>query len=219
VTPQRNCSQAYRERRRRYFERLRLLTSAEGAQKAALDRAHDLRRFEIENYWRRATYFWGFQLVAFGALALTAKEGRVYPSLGIFVALLGALTAYAALLTARGSKFWQSNWEAHVDLLEDEVEGWLHKTVPIKKRRAPSVSGVNERLLQLLIAGWLAIFGACGGILLEPALINLSAASAAVLQVVAAAVALAGGGIWLSGTRLSGVLDRTVRSDDFEEWP
>src|ERR1051325_8976323 len=164
----------YLERRRTYFRRLRLLTDAEGAQKAALTRAHDLRQFEIENYWRRATYFWGFQFAAFGALALTAKGGVIHSGLGLFVSVLGALTAYAALLTAQGSKFWQENWEAHVDLLEDEIEGWLHKTVSVRSELAPSVSGVNERLLQLLVAGWLAIFAACAALVLKPGLARLN---------------------------------------------
>jgi hypothetical protein len=31
-------------------------------------------------------------------------------------------------LVNRGSKAWQKNWEAHVDLLEDEVIGPLYKT-------------------------------------------------------------------------------------------
>lgn len=206
------------DRRERYFRRLRLHERPEGAQKAALDRAHDLRRFEIENYWRRATYFWGFQLVAFGALALSAKDGRIYPPLALFVAVLGVLTAYAALLTARGSKFWQANWEAHVDLLEDEIEGRLHKTVPVRDALAPSVSGVNERLLALLITGWLAIFLAAAAVLLFPFLLRLSPGEASVLQVGLGSLALAGGWVWLTSSRRSGIPDRTVNFNDFQEW-
>jgi hypothetical protein len=209
----------YGEWRKKYFVRLRLPPEAEGAQAAALARAHDLRRFEIENYWRRATYFWGFQLVAFGALALSAKDGKVYPALALFVAVLGFLTAYAAFLTARGSKFWQQNWEIHVDLLEDEVEGWLHKTVPLKAELAPSVSSVNERLLQLLMAGWIGIFSAASAVLLCPMLLTLSLETAGLVQFAFGLVTLGSGWCWLRRTPRSGISDRTVRLIDFERSP
>ena len=42
---------------------------------------------------------------------------------------LGLLTAIANVLSARGSRFWQENWEKHIDMLEDEFEGRLYKTV------------------------------------------------------------------------------------------
>src|SRR4029077_3033597 len=78
----------------------------------ALERAHELRKFEIENYWKRATYVWAYQAVAFAALGFLFKDGKI-PVLE-FVAVpagLGAVTALAGWLTARGSKFWQQNWE------------------------------------------------------------------------------------------------------------
>lgn len=37
--------------------------------------------------------------------------------------------SFAWYLVNRASKFWQSNWEAHVDLLEDQANGPLYKTV------------------------------------------------------------------------------------------
>jgi hypothetical protein len=42
---------------------------------------------------------------------------------------LGILTALANALAARGSRFWQNNWEKHIDMLEDKIEGQLYKTV------------------------------------------------------------------------------------------
>lgn len=37
----------------------------------AYDKAHEVRQFEIELYWKRALYFWGFEaafMLAFGTL-------------------------------------------------------------------------------------------------------------------------------------------------------
>jgi hypothetical protein len=108
--------------RDRYFEALGLDPSDDqhkGRRAAALDRAHDIRIFEIELYWKRAAYFWAFQAIPFAAIALSVEHGTLHvgvPLLGAVV--LGALTGTTGWLTAKGSKFWQENWEAHVELLE-----------------------------------------------------------------------------------------------------
>jgi hypothetical protein len=130
---------------------------------AARKLAHDIRQFEIELYWKRATYFWAFQLIAFTTLGLLFKDGNIGGlgklSLGrlLIPAPIGVITALAGYLTARGSKFWQENWEAHVDLLEDETKKRL--THVILCRRAPqfSVSRINQCLLGSLTFGWTAV--------------------------------------------------------------
>ena len=56
------------------------------------------------------------------------------------------------------SKFWQANWEHHIDMLEDEFEGRLHKTAwvgPIGVRW--SVSGLNERLGSFFVIFWVFV--------------------------------------------------------------
>lgn len=67
--------------------------------KAALARAHDVRQFEIELYWKRANYFWLLQAAVFAAVGLT---WRSVPSLPLYVPValssLGVLTAYAGWL-------------------------------------------------------------------------------------------------------------------------
>jgi hypothetical protein len=156
---------------------------ATSAHKAALTRAHDLRKFEIENYWKRSSYFWGFQLVAFGALALVAKDGKFHPPIVLLVSVLGALTALTGILTARGSKFWQANWEAHVDFLEKVVEGNLHTTALVETKLQYSVSRVNERLLEVLFVGWLIAFVAAAAVLVWPKLLSLTPSEARACQI------------------------------------
>jgi len=108
-------------------------------QESALDRAWRTRSFEIELYWKRATYFWtiigvlfaGYALVASKAGESEATANQVASLNGIQVALacVGLVISVAWYLVNRGSSAWQRNWEAHVDALEDEVTGPLHKTV------------------------------------------------------------------------------------------
>jgi hypothetical protein len=145
----------------------RIATNAveEAPSKAALNRAHELRQFEIENYWKRANYFWLFQLAAFTFDGLALKDfesssvGPISKSGALlFAAELVSITAQVGYLTARGSKFWQENWEAHVDMLETQHEGRLTQTILYKGKLKSSVSRINERLYALLAMVWVVAF-------------------------------------------------------------
>lgn len=130
--------------------------------KAALARAHELRKFEIENYWKRANYFWAFQLAAFALLGLVWKAPEAMKSLDRLVLLvpagLGAISAQVGWMTAKGSKFWQENWEAHVDMLEQEVEGRMTQVIMSKTGPQYSVSAANQNFMLLLWVCWAAAF-------------------------------------------------------------
>lgn len=146
------------------------------AQKAALARAHELRKFEIENYWKRATYFWAFQLAAFTLLGLLWKETvgpppNLHENALMIPSGLGAITGLVGWMTARGSKFWQENWECHVDMLETSLEGRLTQVVFIRGGSKFSVSRVNEKLLFVITAGWFLLFAA---LVFLPMLSNVS---------------------------------------------
>jgi hypothetical protein len=101
--------------------------------KKALELALDIRKFEIELYWKRATYFWAFIAIAlagYGSI-LAAKEIRCDEKgeALLTASCLGLVFSVAWYFVNRASKLWQENWEKHVDLLEDEVIGPLYKTV------------------------------------------------------------------------------------------
>lgn len=129
-------------------------------QEAALKVALDTRKFEIEMYWKRATYFWAFIAVSFaGFFALVNKDNPEYKYV-LVITIIGWLFSISWYLVNRGSKFWQENWEWHVDYLEDEINGPLYKTVinpdnvrflNLNKRYPISVSKINQ-LLSLMIA-------------------------------------------------------------------
>jgi hypothetical protein len=110
-------------------ERERYLTDFPSGEvrKEALKQALDIRKFEIDLYWKRATYFWAFIAASFaGYFALQSNPD---PATTYIVACLGFLFSLAWYLVNRGSGAWQRNWECHVDLLEDEVMGPLYKTL------------------------------------------------------------------------------------------
>jgi hypothetical protein len=96
---------------------------------AALELALDIRKFEIGLYWQRAAYFWALIAAAFAgyfailsADKLTDKEYLAY-----IVSCIGLIFTWAWFLVNRGSKYWQENWENHVDMLENDVVGPLYK--------------------------------------------------------------------------------------------
>jgi len=146
----------------RYFNTLGFTADDTSKRQEALKRAYTLRTFEIEHYWKRATYFWGFQLAIFAAFGLLWRDpsnlGNSWAPIAVALSGLGVLTATANYLSARGSKFWQQNWEKHIDMLEDDIEGRLHKTVWLSNGCTEfSVSRVNQRLGVFLILFWIVV--------------------------------------------------------------
>ena len=134
---------------------------------AALERAHDIRKFEIDLYWKRANYFWLLQAAVFTAVGLTWKADigtagsgsgsgpAIAPIVPIALAGLGVVSSWAGWRGSLASKFWQRNWEHHVDMLEGEFEGDLYKTVYVgRDGTAGSVSGINENLALCFFIFW-----------------------------------------------------------------
>jgi len=102
--------------------------SPEKKREKALEYALDIRKFEIELYWQRATYFWTFIGAIFaGYFAVQASETALRQDLAVVLSCLGFVFSIAWLCVNRGSKQWQENWENHVDSLEDNVIGPLYK--------------------------------------------------------------------------------------------
>lgn len=98
---------------------------------AAFNQVSEIRKFEIELYWKRATYFWALIAVAFaGYFSILASEHmRSKFFLSFIISCIGFVFTFAWFLSSRGSKYWQENWENHLDLLENDVTGPLYKTL------------------------------------------------------------------------------------------
>lgn len=139
----------------------RLVNLEEGMARAAFEKAWATRNFEIELYWKRATYFWAFIASAFvGYFGLVNATGYRtadrYAHAEVFaVSCLGFLLSLAWLLTNIGSKQWQRHWEVHVDLLEDRFTGPLYKTV--NPSVTYSVSKINEIVSVAVVLVWILL--------------------------------------------------------------
>ena len=131
----------------------------------ALEYALDIRKFEIELYWKRATYFWTLIAAAFAAYALTYKTASDQePWLSLVFSALGLVLSFAWYLVNRGSKFWQNNWERHVDMLENMTLGPLYKVVAINPGNNPltdaaqfSVTKINQMLSLFVTLFWIVL--------------------------------------------------------------
>ncbi|HYA13210.1 MAG TPA: hypothetical protein VEF33_02610 [Syntrophales bacterium] len=89
--------------------------------KAAFNQVSDIRKFEIELYWKRAGYFWALIAVAFAGYFAILSSQHIPTKffLSFIVGSIGFVFTFALYLVNRGSKYWQENWENHLDLLED----------------------------------------------------------------------------------------------------
>jgi hypothetical protein len=111
----------------------------------ALSQALDIRKFEIELYWKRATYFWTLIGVSFAGLGLTYGE----EASGIFPTAISCIDFVFSLgwsLVIKGSKQWQENWENHVEMLENAVHGPLYKTV-LRRPKPEGFRAVSKQIL------------------------------------------------------------------------
>ena len=141
---------------------------------AALEHALDIRKFEIDIYWKRATYFWTFIGATFaGFLAIQASSAPNKQDLAVILSCLGVVFSFAWVCVNRGRKFWQENWEKHVDVLEDTVTGPLYKIVMSRNKinkfsdkavhlitgpSSISVSKVNQIISIYVFILWVALF-------------------------------------------------------------
>ncbi|MDV0675306.1 hypothetical protein VC636_10025 [Citrobacter freundii] len=125
----------------------------------ALDKAHDIRKFEIELYWKRATYFFAFFTVitaAFGYLFTSEKHSLFAPG----VSIIGIVLSICFIYVNKGSKYWQCNWEYLIDKLEVYITGNLYKVYFFKSTddQRPSVSDINLLISYTICSIWHLMF-------------------------------------------------------------
>lgn len=127
----------------------------------------DTRKFEIENFWKRATFFWGTISILFAAYN-GIKIDNKYLAL---ISLVGFIFGIVFSLSLRGSKYWQENWEhltsnyekylnniklfrwEAIKTIDEENEGEL---LSLKPRRV-SVSKLVMILSDFLTLIWLGL--------------------------------------------------------------
>lgn len=134
--------------------------NGDGARGKALGYALDIRKFEIELYWKRAGYFWTLIAASFAGFVALQTATKPKPGLSFLISCIGLVLSFGWYLVNRGSKYWQENWERHVDMLETEVIGPFYKTT-LSRQEFPwirfwggypySVSNINQ-LISLFIS-------------------------------------------------------------------
>ena len=146
-------------RKLNYQEYLNLF---KGKEKEAWAKAWEIRNFEINLYWKRATYFWAFIAATFvGYLTLISSNayntniGKSFPQIEFIIVCLGLVLSIAWYLANKASKKWQENWEKHIDLLEKFVTGPLYQT--IKHTSNYSVSKLNLLVSFFFILIWIGL--------------------------------------------------------------
>ena len=146
-------------------------TSTEKAsiREEALKCALDIRKFEIDLYWKRASYFWTLIAVTFtGYFGLSASDQAIkHPCILFLLCCIGLVLSTAWYFVNRGSKYWQENWEQHVDLLENDHMGPLYKITNSHAKYKfwnlcagyPfSVSKVNQLVSLFVVCIWAGLF-------------------------------------------------------------
>ena len=94
------------------------------------------------------------------ALAPKFEEGSL---IAFFLSCLALFISCGFWLANRGSKFWQENWESHVDMLEDDIIGPVYRNIFAKVGECKfsisnswpfSVSKINMYLSFSFIVFW-----------------------------------------------------------------
>jgi SAM-dependent methyltransferase len=88
--------------------------------KEAFEIAHDNRKLEIQLFWQRSLFFWGFvaaALVGYGTVYNDKTE------IEIVFALFGLVCSVVWSSGNRGSKYWQEYWEQKVTFFQHYTTG------------------------------------------------------------------------------------------------
>ncbi|MGG7444939.1 hypothetical protein ACQ3G7_02485 [Kosakonia oryzendophytica] len=124
-------------KRRSYFNCLKVDNEDLKKIAIAFDKAHDIRKFEINLYWQRSTFILGFLSILAITLAYCfstyldkdSSENTKFILLltATAISMLGFIMSMIWKRIIRASKYWQNNWEYHINVLEPYVSGNLHK--------------------------------------------------------------------------------------------
>lgn len=130
--------------------------------------ALETRKFEIDLYWKRTTYYWAFSAAVIAAYALvyTKKDPGVgsYTLLSV-LALCGVVFSLGWYLANRGSKYWQENWEDHIAQQITKHYGPIFKILKCPEHKPIcgisgfpySVSKINQLTSGFLFFVWIVL--------------------------------------------------------------
>jgi hypothetical protein len=128
--------------------------------KKILKYASEIRKFEIERFWQRSIFFWGFIGAAFVAYATLFEDQK---QIALLIAFFGLVCSVAWTLQNRGSKYWQEAWEQKVETVESILGVPLFSNwEPVKKKgiwgaQKFSVSKLTIALSDFTVLIWIGL--------------------------------------------------------------
>ena len=132
-----------------------------------LDRAYDIRKFEIDLLWKRASYFWGFLIATFAGYFTVSDSGKfgTKPSYQLLVICIGFAFSLSWYLVNRASLYWQLNAERMIDTIEAKLKTPYYsyyldnkyKKLSLTSPYSFSVSGVNIFISLFVTFIWLLL--------------------------------------------------------------
>ena len=114
--------------------------------KNALEMSDKRLYFEIDHYWKRATYFWVFIALAFTSYfsIVIANNHTIVNSINheivdynrykLSISSIGFVLSLAWFYVNRGSKFWQNVWQIKVGKLENILYEELYSREIVPKK-------------------------------------------------------------------------------------
>ena len=146
------------DKRRSYFNCLKIDNHDLKKIAIAFEKAHDIRKFEISLYWQRSTFILGFLSVLAATLAycFSTYLDKTTTDDTKFILLL---TSFAISILAfsismiwkrmiKAGKYWQNNWEFHINILEPFVSGNLYK-MHFYKRKGNTRYSIHDIMLSI----------------------------------------------------------------------
>jgi len=139
----------------------------------ALEIALDTRKFEIGLYWKRTGYFVifiGAVFVGYYTILSSDKSDKIEKEqqswLLLILPALGFLLSLLWHMANRGSKFWQENWEAHIEELSTHlgipifgiIKSRKHSICNVMGQYPFSVSKVNQMVSLFITISWVLVF-------------------------------------------------------------
>jgi len=95
-----------------------------------LERAYDIRKFEIELNWKRGTYFWGFLIASFTAYFIVSDISKFEQTsiIKLIVICIGYIFSLSWYYVNRGSLYWQYNYERIIEAIEESLKINFYKS-------------------------------------------------------------------------------------------
>ncbi|MEE8117437.1 MAG: hypothetical protein V3T28_10035 [Gemmatimonadales bacterium] len=127
-----------------------------------LDIAIGARQLEIELFWRRSLFFWGFIVTAFFGF-VNARES--HPWLALALACFGLVCSAVWAMANRGSKYWFENWGKKASEYSNAAHG-VNVFEPVPRDLDPrrwlaartwSVSRLAIGLSDFVLVFWLGV--------------------------------------------------------------